>query len=470
MLDNRHRAIPFSTGATKYREKYLNWYYYFWAFLVFVQAIVLTFSPQSKVVTYALIGYLGFGILKNINNPRELIFLFILAYLTNIRNWFTYFEIVGGTGSRILLADVYLVIIILSVLVHFILHHKFSKIYLGRLLIIITLLWGFNFFRGLLYSQFGYVIGEGRFYLAAVFLLAIPSFWENDFEYNFRKLLHIVCLASICIAFLILVMLFSGLEIAGSDGRYNPGNGNVQILVFSLLIALLDFIKKQNYHLINISKPLLVAIFLGFIFISGVRSMILVTMAIFFYFFIVSNLLSLGRKLMIIGALVALAIIALQIPAVRTVWETQAEFIEIAKGEGGKHAKTSADFRQEMWLIFINHILEDNERIFLGRPFDNEKIDISSLGWQHAKEPTVDNSLAHNDFVAIAMTNGFVFTGLFLLAIGLFVLKGIRIGSSQSRFSYFYLFMGLALFVKLFKAPPMRKSNTMVGAFFFGFT
>ena len=453
MLDYRQKQLFQPGGVTAPQGRYLNRYYYLWALLIFVQAIVLTFNPQSKIITYVLIAYLGLGIVKNINNPRELIFLFVLAYLTNIRNWFTYFQIIGGSGSRILLVDVYMVIIILSVLVHFILHKEFGKIHLGKLLLVVTLLWGFNFVRGLLSSPFGYVIGEGRFYLAAIFLLAIPVFWGNDFEDNFRKFLHIICLASICIAFLILVMIFSGREIAGSDGRFNPGNGNVQILVFSLLIALLDFIKKKNYHLLNVSKPLLVVIFLGFIFISGVRSMILVTVALFFYFFIVSSLLPLSKKLLIIGAIVVLGILAIQIPSINKVWETQVEFIEIAQGEGGKHAQTSADFRREMWLIFLEHILKDNERIFLGRPFDNEKIDISKLGWQYAKEePWVDNSLAHNDFIAISMTNGFVFTGLLLIIIGLYVLKAVRIGSTNSKMSHYFLFMGLALFCQTFQS------------------
>lgn len=274
MLDNRHRVLSYSQGASNQKEKYLNTYYYIWAVLVCLQAIVLTFSPQSKIITYALIGYLGLGIVKNITKPRELIFLFILAYLTNIRNWFTYFEIIGGSGSRILLVDLFMIIFIVATVVYFILHKNFQRVYIGKILLLITLLWGFNFVRGILSSQFGYVIGEGRFYLAAIFLLAIPSFWGNDVENNFRKLLHIICLASICIAFFILVMMFSGLDKAGNSGRFNPGNGNVQILVLSFLIAFLDFVKKRNYHLINISKPLLAAIYLGFIFIAGVRSMI----------------------------------------------------------------------------------------------------------------------------------------------------------------------------------------------------
>ena len=90
-----------------------------------------------------------------------------------------------------------------------------------------------------------------------------------------------------------------------------------------------------------------------------------------------------------------------------------------------------------------------------GRPFGLELIDISSLNWNKRAENTlIDNSLAHNDYLAISMTNGLVFTGLLLLVIIIYIFKAFSKASRIKEYPlpYFLLFFGWCLFSQMFQS------------------
>lgn len=181
--------------------------------------------------------------------------------------------------------------------------------------------------------------------------------------------------------------------------------------------------------------------------------MIIVTVLATGYFIFISTKVSILKKFSIIVAFIVGGAILLQFEAAQKVLKFQTEFLDIAAGNGNKHNRTSSDFRQLMWGIFWENLVSSNERMLLGRPFDNELIDITSLHWAHKEgESYVDNSLAHNDFLAISMTNGLVFTGLLLTLLLLYSLKCLMVSSKDIRYAPYFLFLGCGLLSQMFQS------------------
>ncbi|MEL6843261.1 MAG: hypothetical protein AAFP02_08600, partial [Bacteroidota bacterium] len=180
---------------------------------------------------------------------------------------------------------------------------------------------------------------------------------------------------------------------------------------------------------------------------------IIVTVLASGYFLFISSKVNLFKKISIVVGFVVFGVIALQFEATQKVLAFQTEFLEIVQGGGNKHSRTSSDFRQLMWGIFWDNIKDDPERLIIGRPFDNEQIDISSLHWQHKEgNDFVDNSLAHNDFLAITMTNGLVFTILLLTLLSLYGIKCLLVSRKSRQYAPIFIFLGVAMLSQIFQS------------------
>ena len=438
-------------------EGLLDSKYYIWFILMLIKAVQVTAFPNLKTLDFAFAGFWLFHIVMNLSRPREMIFWFMAGYFTNILHWFTDFAFIKAGGSRILLLDVFLLIFLGMMILQFIYQRKYTGLPLGFLFAILTVFWGFNLVRGILDGGGGYVIGEGRFYFASVLLLGIVNTFSYAPEESYRKIIKIITLCSINVIFYTIMIAIIGPAKGDAElvRRFNPGNGLAQILLFGMLVAILDFTYGKNEHILKYNKVAMIGAYLGIIFIAGVRGILVVTALMFLYFMVISQKLSLGRKVGIVGGMLFLALIAVQLPPVQKVLATQMEYISIMKGEGDKHAKTTSDFRAAMWAIFWEKLTEDEVRMLTGRPFGLELIDISSLNWNKRAENTlIDNSLAHNDYLAMSMTNGMVFTGLLLLVIIIYIVMAFSKAKRIKEYPlpYFLLFFGWCLFSQLFQS------------------
>lgn len=440
-----------SIPKTEEFELLLDKKYWVFSGLIFFKVLSLTAFPQLAFVNYLLVAFLLVNVAYYFTKPAEIIFVFVLVYYSDMRDWASRFELISGGGTRILLLDVFFILMIVIAILHFLKKPEVYTYYLKGLVIIVTLFWLFNFTRGILESRIGYVIGEARFYMASILILMIVRYLRNDPLHAIRKLLQIVSLCSLFVAFYIIMMVVLGKPY--EEGRYTPGNSEVEVLFYGLLICFLEIHYNKRLHILPYNKYLMAFIYLGLIFLAGVRSMIIVTVLASGYFMFISTKVSVLKKFSIIVAFIVGGSILLQFEAAQKVMKFQTEFIEIVSGQGNKHNRTSSDFRQLMWGIFWENLTASNQRMLIGRPFDNELIDISSLHWAHKEgENFVDNSLAHNDFLAIAMTNGLVFTGLFMLLLLLYSFKSLRVSSKDIRYAPYFLFLGVGLLSQIWQS------------------
>lgn len=431
-------------------ELMLDKKYWIFSGLIGLKVVSLTAFPQLAFVNYLLVAFLLINVVYYFTKPAELVFVFILVYYSDMRDWASRFELISGGGTRILLFDVFFILMIVIAILHFLKKPEIYSYHLKGLILLITVFWLFNFTRGVIASPIGYVIGEARFYIASILILMSVRYLRNDPMHAAQKILQIVSLCSLFVAFYIIMMV---LFVTPEEGRYSPGNSEVEVLFYGLLICFLEIHYKKRLHILPYNKLLMAFLYLGLIFLAGVRSMIIVTVLASFYFLFVSTKVSILKKFSIIIAFIVGGAILLQFEAVQKVVKFQTEFLDIAAGNGNKHNRTSSDFRQLMWGIFWDNLTSDNERMLVGRPFDNELIDISSLNWAHKEgEKFVDNSLAHNDFLAIAMTNGLVFAGLLMLLLLLYSIKSIRMASRDIRYAPYFLFMGIALLSQMWQS------------------
>lgn len=434
----------------------LGFKYFLWFFLMLGKAIQETAAPQFGGLDYVLaVIWVAFWAI-NISRPREMIMWFMMGYFTNIMHWFTDMALINQGGSRILMLDVFFVLFAGILVVYILKRKKVNRFFMGWIILILTLYWGLNMVKGFMTGGGGYVIGESRFYFASIFMVGIVNLFDKHPSWSYRKVLKIVSLASLNVMFFILMQVFFGASEGGADAdRFNPGNGLIQIPLLGLLVVVLDYAFGSNEHIIKGRKMLKIGIYLAFIFISGVRGALLMAVLMLFYFLILSKKVSARKKLIIVGGMFFFGSVSLLFPPVQRVIQTQTEYVEILMGEGDENAKTTSDFRMEMWGVFWNKLTEEKTRMLFGRPFGLELIDISSFYWARREgNDRVDNSLAHNDFLAISMTNGLVFTGVFLLVLLSYVGKAFLSSRAikENSFSYTVLFFGWALLFQIFQS------------------
>ncbi len=430
--------------------------YFLWFFLMLGKALQETAFPNFGAIDYLLAGVWVFFWVTNISRPREMIMWFLMGYFTNIMHWFTDMALLGQGGARILMLDVFFVSFAGVFLVYILKARKVNRFFLGWVLLFLTLYWGLNMVKGFATGGGGYVIGESRFYFVSVLMIGIVNLFDKKPVKSYRKVVKIISLCSLNVMFFILMQVFFGAAEGGADAaRFNPGNGLVQIPLMGLLIVVLDYTYGSDEHIIKGRKMLMIGIYLAFIFISGVRGALLMLGLMLVYFLVLSTKLSFTRKTIIITGMLLFGGFSLLFPPVQRVLQTQQEYVEIMMGEGDKHAKTTSDFRMEMWGVFWNKLTEEKTRMLFGRPFGLELIDISSFYWARREgNDFVDNSLAHNDFLAISMTNGLVFTGMFLLVLSIYVGKAFVTSSfvKEKSFSYVVLFFGWCLLFQIFQS------------------
>ncbi|MEM6342864.1 MAG: hypothetical protein AAF927_03255 [Bacteroidota bacterium] len=424
--------------------------YYIWSGLLAVKCIQAIFLPEFSSIDYVLIGYLLINMLLNLNKPLELLCLFVAGYFVDIGEWISRFAIING-ATRILFLDVFFIILIVLALLDILKRPVLYPVYARWLLLLITVFWMTNFSKGILASPLGYVIGEGRFYFASIFVVIFARFFVQDHNLFFRKLSAIISLASINISFFVVLMMISGHT--GEEGsRFNPGNSEVEILVFALLICFIDLHYNRNLHLIKINKIILSGIYLVIILLTGVRTMMLMAILASGYFLFISSRITNKRKLLIIGAILGLIIIFAQFEPGKKVIAEQTQYIELMQGKGKSYNKTTMDFRSAMWGAFWKQLTKSNERMLVGRAFNNEQIDIRSMEWGLTEEDQlsyVDNSLAHNDFLAISMTNGLVFSGLLLIFLFTYVFKSWTTANRDEELAPFFVLMGWILLCQI---------------------
>ena len=317
-------------------EGLLDRKYYIWFYMMLFKAVQVTTFPNLKELDYLFGGFWLFQIIMNLSRPREMIFWFMAGYFTNILHWFTDFAFINAGGTRILLLDAFLIIFFVMMILQFIYFKKYKGLPLGALFIILTVFWGFNLVRGILAGEGGFVIGEGRFYFASVLLLGIINTFDNAPEESYRKIIKIITLCSINVIFYTIMLALIGPAKGDAElvRRFNPGNGLAQILLFGMLVAILDFTYGKNEHILRYNKVAMIGFYLGIIFIAGVRGILVTTALIFVYFMVVSQKLSLSRKIGIVVGMLFLALIAVQLPPVQKVLDTQMEYISIMKGGG----------------------------------------------------------------------------------------------------------------------------------------
>ncbi|MEM8888684.1 MAG: hypothetical protein AAGD28_11930 [Bacteroidota bacterium] len=430
--------------------------YYIWSFLMMVKTVQICLSPDSKALDYLLIGAFGFFILTNFYNLKEQINMFLLVYFTDLTDWFAGFVLAGSTGSRILFLDIFMGWISLNIIFQFIQAKKPRKFYLSPIFIFLTVFWLSNFMMGIVLRNGGSVIGEARFYFMSIFLFGLVTLLHDDFNQHLRKFFKIVCLASFNIAFCVLMLVTFQVSLE-TDGlvtdvsRFNPGNDLTGLLVFGLLIAIIDLQNKTDFHLFKIRKDLLVMIYLGILFLAGVRTMLLVTMLVVGYFFIISGKFSFIKKFFAAVAIILAGLIFIQLDSAKKLLETQSKYVKIIQATAnGDPTANTAGWRLKMWEVFMNRLTEDNQRMIVGRPFGDEQIDIRELNWYWGtkKISHVDNSMAHNDFITMSMTNGLVFVLLLMIACGMYILKALVYAKKERPYKYETLILGWMLLIQ----------------------
>ena len=290
---NPIKGIPFVQNHT------LDAKYFLWFLLILFRPL---FGEGTVAYDYVLAGSFLLFTFLNIHKPKELLYLFILAYMSNIYSWLSHFSLIGSSGARILLLDVYFILLyLLSAIL--IIHSstlKIRRFYLLILFVILSAIWITNYVTGFLAGPPGSVIGEGRFYVASGLFLLIITFFYQAPEFNLRKVLNIVSLSSLAICFhviLIAVGLSTSVDDGGDgSGRFNPGAGACGIIVLGLIISCVDFSFRKQYHILRVNKITLIGFYTMIIFISGVRSMAVVAILVLGYFLLLSRQLSLTKK------------------------------------------------------------------------------------------------------------------------------------------------------------------------------
>lgn len=431
-------------------EKLLDTKYYLWFGLMLLKSLQSLAAPGLSFFDDLLVGVFLVMVALNINRPVELLFLFIMAYYSDLRDWLSRYALVDSGGTRILFLDLFFMLLIFLTAYKIFYDRFISHFFLAGLFGFLTLFWVTNFLRGLADSSLGYVIGEGRFYLASVFVVAGATLFRYRPVYAVRKFARIVSLCSLNIAFYLLLMILVGER---EEGRFNPGNSEVEVMMFALLICFLDFLYQKDLHILKVNKGVLIAVYIGLIFLTGVRAIILITGVLTVFFLFLSPRLSMMRKVLIAGGILVAGVLFTQLEATQKVLATQAHYIDVLQGKGSKHSRTTADFRKLMWGVFWEKLTESPQRMLTGRPFSNEQIDISRIGWAHREgSSTVDNSLAHNDFLAIAMTNGLPFSLLLLTFFGLYSLRAFQAARGSPEGRPYFILMGWVLFSQILQS------------------
>lgn len=442
-----------NTGATATPD--LDNKYYIWSFLMVLKVLQLCFANYTQKLDYLLAGVFIYFVITNLKDLKEQIFLFLMAYLTDFSDWFVSFKLIGESGSRILLVDIFFLWIFINTFSIYLRRKKSRKFYLSRILIGLTLFWMLNFVLGLASGGGGHAIGEARFYFVSIFVLFFVIEFHDDFNLHLRKFFKIVTLASFNVGFCVLILLVTGKSLETGISvdeitRYNPGNDLAMVLVFGLLLAIIDFLNRTDYHLYKGRKDLIIGLYLIVLFLAGVRTMLLVTGLIMVYYFLLSPKLALGKKILAGLMLVIGGMVFLQFQAAQTLVETQSKYVSLVDGSRTGKADNTASWRFSMWEIFYKRLSEDKVRYVIGRPFGDDQINISELNWYWRKKKVthVDNSMAHNDFLSIAMTNGMVFAFIFLMVNGLYVLKAFRSGLRYKQFKHENNLLGWMLFTQ----------------------
>ncbi|GAB4422654.1 MAG: hypothetical protein OHK0039_38800 [Bacteroidia bacterium] len=432
-------------------EPLLEKQYYFWFAMMLIKSLHICLAPDFVLFDKLLIGIFCVLIIINIQRPVELMYLFIATYFCDTRDWFSRHALVDAGGTRILFLDFFFSLFIVLTILKLLTDRRMNRFYMLGLFVVITIFWMMNFVQGLMSGPVGSVIGEARFYFASVFVIAGASMYRHRPEHALRKFAAIVSLCSINAAFYLVAMIITGTS--EEEGRFNPGNSEAEVMFFGLLLIFLDFLYKTKLHVLRSNHGILIAVYIGLVFVTGVRTVILMTAVTSFYFLFLSPRLTILKKVGIVVAALVAGVIAVQLEPVQKVLDTQTEYINIMQGKGNKHNRTTADFRKLMWGVFWEKLTSSPQRMLLGRPFSNEMIDIRSIGWDYKDSGKfVDNSLAHNDFIAISMTNGLVFTSLLLIFYFGYSIQAFRLARRAPDLGPMLIFMGCVLFFQVLQS------------------
>ncbi|WP_143017139.1 O-antigen ligase family protein [Catalinimonas alkaloidigena] len=419
---------------TETEEFKLNGYYVFFALTMLAQnAYRVTHEYDHSLDFLFLVPY-ALLVFKYYDDLRELTFIFILGMLSNYGNWLSEFALLKS-GSRVLFFDAFFIYLTALNFYDIVKKKQISDFFLITIYILMLLLWTFNFSRGLLSGEGGHAIGEARVYFGSIFLLIVPRVFRH--KQDFVKLIKIISLCSFLLSFAIICMVvFRTIGLTGGSGRFNPGHAEAQFIMLGMIICMLDFFYGEKYCIFNVNRLLLIGFYLIIIVLSGVRSVLLISGVLLVLLTFLNSKSDLKKKIILIFGLIAAGLVAINLGVLQEVVEQQEEY-----AEGGG---STVDFRLGMWTIFLNKLFEDHSRLFFGRPFGLELIDISSLDWQ-SRDPYVDNSLAHNDYIAMAMTNGIVFSCMLLFMLLSYIIRGVLTARRAGDLNYIVLFMTIVL-------------------------
>ncbi|MEM6802708.1 MAG: O-antigen ligase family protein, partial [Bacteroidota bacterium] len=368
---------------------------------------------------------------QQISRPGESLFILIFILFSNIGGgWFTSFTLIDQS-FRLLFFDVLLATLLGLLLIRISNKKTVRPFYLALLFMSLQLYWIKGFLIGSMEAGFGGAFGEARFYLSSLLFFSVLYFFKDRKDLILFIRIISLCSLYICIAIFSFIVLEQGNY---SAERYNPGNPIMTVMVWGLMIATFDFQHKTQLSAIPIRPEFLIAIYLAFIFLSGCRTMSIVALIFTVYSFILSPKIKFKAKLGIFLIFVLAGAVFSQTPPGQKIIEEQSSYLEKSQDSSKTYgAKTTFEWRLMMWQAFWDHIADDPQRILWGRGFMTEQVNIESVHWKWGNETVryVDSSMAHNDFMVILLSNGLIFTLVFVFLILAYLWKGFRTKSSK---------------------------------------
>lgn len=380
---------------------------FYYVIIFFLMAIKLYFFPAynpthiySQIMIYTVIIFL----LLNIFNEKNFLFIFIFCYFCNVSKWFTLYKLTGNVGSRVLFIDILLPIFFLFIVNNLgVKVSKEKKVLFFKVFMLLMLIWLFNFLRGMLGPTAGHALGESRFYLFSFVMIMIVKM--NIKEIEFLKLVKLIYYASLIWASKVYlsIVLFFDQFIAGDIARFAPSGYGVLIITFGYNIVLYSILNKKDFvRIFGVTNKFIIVFLLGSILLSGIRTTIIITFIstfVIFYFTYKDSISKFIKVFFVVGLITVIyALFASN------------EFVTLFVGNVTE--SSTMDWRLQVWLVFLQDSFSTLDRALLGRPFGLSLIDVSSIGYNDWT--LADSSVAHNDFISFHMTNGIIFTVLFI--------------------------------------------------------
>ena len=365
------------------------------------------------------------------NQPKVLFLVFILLYGLDFSLLFINTSITGNeAGGRILLPDLFVIVFYF---------YFFMSIFLGkrrlnfdlpgkRYFIIFSIIWIVCFLSGLPISE-GLAIGEARWYIASVFMFAIPLML-ND-EKDLKLIVNVFLMIAFVGALLTWLNVIGGgilFNQQASDNltRLGLGGKTTQWIVNGILILFINFRYNCIPKLNNLIGYALILFFMSAIILSGIRTAYLsICLLLLFYFLFIIKLKMRYVILLSLG-FVALYFVVQYSPFQKVLKYQQDYFANI---------QTSSTFlwRMEIWKTVLSNSVESWTRILFGRPMGLAMFYIPQF------KISLDYSNTHNDFLAIIGTIGWVGGIAFIIFLIANMKEIFRLSKSEDPKAAFYL-------------------------------